>query len=176
MGQVFQGADPLRICRPPQLDDEESSRLAISGRRGFPSPRAVDGYGRLEPMYQRHHRRRGEPGALDPDPPRRRAAASTLLSHCSKPSATTARPDCSRAKPSRTAPASSQREDRQARPDGLRVISVNGKHSDELKRLYDTKARIDTVETASVVGENSLVTITVKNCRVRRYWTDDTKD
>jgi hypothetical protein len=61
-------------------------------------------------------------------------------------------------------------------PDGLKVISVNGKHSAKLKRLFDSKARIDTVETASVVGENSLVTITFKNCRIRRYSTDDKQD
>ncbi len=58
-------------------------------------------------------------------------------------------------------------------PDGLTVISVNGKHSAELKRLFDSKARIDTVETASVVGENSLVTITFKDCRIRRYSSDE---
>ena len=44
-------------------------------------------------------------------------------------------------------------------PDDLKVISAKGKHSDELKRLFESKARIDTVETTSVVGENSLVTI-----------------
>jgi hypothetical protein len=61
-------------------------------------------------------------------------------------------------------------------PDGLELISVNGKHSDELKRLFETKARIDAVETASVVGENSLVTIIFKTCRIRRYSTDDKQD
>jgi hypothetical protein len=54
-------------------------------------------------------------------------------------------------------------------PDGLKVISAKGKHSAELRRLHDSKARIDTVETTSVVGENSLVTITFKNCRITRY-------
>jgi hypothetical protein len=57
-------------------------------------------------------------------------------------------------------------------PDGLKVISANGKHSGRLKRLFDSKARIDTVETTSVVGENTLVTITFENCRIRRYSTD----
>jgi hypothetical protein len=57
-------------------------------------------------------------------------------------------------------------------PDGLVVTSVKGKHSDELKRLFDGKARIDTVETASVVGENTLVTITFKSCRIKRYSAD----
>jgi hypothetical protein len=60
--------------------------------------------------------------------------------------------------------------------DGLTVISVSGKHSAELKRLFDTKARIDKVETSSVVGENSLVTITFGSCRIKRFTTDDTSD
>lgn len=61
-------------------------------------------------------------------------------------------------------------------PDGLKVVSATGKHSGELKRLFDTKARIDTIETASVVGENTMVTITFKDCRIRRYSTDDKHD
>jgi hypothetical protein len=61
-------------------------------------------------------------------------------------------------------------------PDGLKVISVKGKHSDELKRLFESKVQVDTVETSSVVGENSLVTITFKDCRVRRYAMDGDKE
>jgi hypothetical protein len=61
-------------------------------------------------------------------------------------------------------------------PDGLKVISATGKHSDELKRLFDGKARIDSVETNSVVGENSLVTITFKDCRIKRYSADGDKE
>ena len=57
-------------------------------------------------------------------------------------------------------------------PEGLIVTSVEGKHSEELKRLHESKARIDSVETASVVGENTLVTIAFKNARVRRYSAD----
>jgi hypothetical protein len=57
-------------------------------------------------------------------------------------------------------------------PDGLKVVSATGKHSDELKRLFDSKARIGTVETSSVVGENSLVTIRFGNCRIKRYSSD----
>ena len=57
-------------------------------------------------------------------------------------------------------------------PDGLKVISRKGKHSDELKRLFDGRTQLDTVVTSSVVGENSLVTITFKDCRVRRYSLD----
>ena len=61
-------------------------------------------------------------------------------------------------------------------PDDLKVISAKGSHSDELKRLFESKARIDTVETDSVVGENTLVTILFKGCRVRRYSTDGDKE
>ena len=61
-------------------------------------------------------------------------------------------------------------------PDDLKVISPKGAHSDELKHLFESKARIDTVETDSVVGENSLVTIIVQSCRIRRYSTDGDKD
>jgi len=62
-------------------------------------------------------------------------------------------------------------------PDDLKVISTKGAHSDELKHLFDSKARIETVETDSVVGENTLLTITFKSCRIRRYSLDgDTED
>ena len=39
--------------------------------------------------------------------------------------------------------------------DYLDVISAKGSHSDELKRLFESKARLETVETDSVVGENT---------------------
>jgi hypothetical protein len=61
-------------------------------------------------------------------------------------------------------------------PDGLKVISVKGKHSSELKRLFESKARIDTIETSSVVGENTLVTITFGDCRIKGYSGDGDKD
>jgi hypothetical protein len=53
-----------------------------------------------------------------------------------------------------------------------------GQEPPELRaqRQADSRARIDTVETASVVGENSLVTITFTNCRIRRYSMDDEKE
>lgn len=58
-------------------------------------------------------------------------------------------------------------------PDDLVVTSTKGKHSDELKRMSDSKARIDTIEVASVVGENSVVVITFKNARIRGYAADE---
>jgi hypothetical protein len=62
-------------------------------------------------------------------------------------------------------------------PDDLKVTSAKGAHSEELKRLFESKARIETVETDSVVGENTLVTIVFGGCRVRRYSADgDTEE
>lgn len=61
-------------------------------------------------------------------------------------------------------------------PDDLTVVSDKGAHSAELQRLFESKARIDTVETSSVVGENTLVTITFKDCRIRRYSADGDKE
>jgi hypothetical protein len=61
-------------------------------------------------------------------------------------------------------------------PDDLKVISTKGAHSEELKHLFESKARIPTVETDSVVGENTLVTIVFGSCRVRRYSADGDKE
>jgi hypothetical protein len=58
-------------------------------------------------------------------------------------------------------------------PEDLVVTSAKGKHSDELKRMSDSKARIDTIEVQSVVGENSIVVITFKNARIRGYAADE---
>jgi hypothetical protein len=57
-------------------------------------------------------------------------------------------------------------------PDDLHVISAEGAHSAELKRLFETKAKIDAIETSSVVGENTIVTIAFSGCRIRRYSSD----
>jgi hypothetical protein len=59
---------------------------------------------------------------------------------------------------------------------GLTVISAGGKHSKELKRLFDGKARIDKIETSSVVGENTLVTIVFGDCQIVRYSSDEKTD
>ena len=61
-------------------------------------------------------------------------------------------------------------------PDGLKLVTPSGKHSKELKRLYESKVKIETIETASVVGENTLVTITFRDCLVTRYAADDERD
>jgi hypothetical protein len=141
-------------------------------------------------MYQRHHHRRGEPTEPRPDPPQPRRSVDAVLALQqaigNRATAGLLAREKGKNRPSfehsvtigKLGPieiTGGNITDWAAKkdPDGLKVISVNGKHSDELKRLFDSKARIDTVETASVVGENSLVTITFKNCRIKRYTTDD---
>ena len=141
-------------------------------------------------MYQRRHHRRDEADELRPDPPRPRRSVDAVLALQqaigNRGTADVLAREQDKNRPSfehsvkigklgpieitggNVADWAAKKD-----PDGLKVISVNGKHSDELKRLFDSKARIDTVETASVVGENSLVTITFTNCRIRRYSTDD---
>jgi hypothetical protein len=141
-------------------------------------------------MYQRHHHRRGGTGELRPDPPQPRRSADAVLALQqaigNRGTAGLLAREQEKNRPSfehsvkigklgpieitggNVADWAAKKD-----PDGLKVISAGGKHSDELKRLFDSKARIDTVETASVVGENSLVTITFKDCRIRRYSTDD---
>jgi hypothetical protein len=61
-------------------------------------------------------------------------------------------------------------------PDDLKVVSSEGSHSKELKHLFESKAQLETVETASVVGENTIVTIVFKRCRIRRYSSDGDKE
>jgi hypothetical protein len=144
-------------------------------------------------MYERYHERDGEPREISPDPPLPRRSVDAVL-------------ELQRAIGNRgTARVLARQKDKnrpsfehsakigklgpieitggnigdwaaKKNPDDLKVISGKAKHSDELQRLFESKARIDTVETASVVGENSLVTITFKNCRIRRYSADGDKE
>ena len=144
-------------------------------------------------MYERYHQRRGEPGEPRPDPPLPRRSVDAVLALQqaigNRGTAGLLAREKDKNRPSfehsvkigKLGPIEitggnvgdwAAKKD----PDGLIVISAYGKHSEELKRLFDSKARIDTVETASVVGENSLVTITFKNCRLRRYSTDEKTD
>ena len=145
-------------------------------------------------MYQRDHHRRGEPEERRPEPPQPRSGVDAVLAlqQALGNRGTTqllAREKDKEQDKNRPSFEHSVRIGKlgpieitggnvgewaaKKDPDGLHVISVNGKHSDELKRLFDSKAQIDTMETASVVGENTLVTITFTNCRIRRYSTDD---
>jgi hypothetical protein len=61
-------------------------------------------------------------------------------------------------------------------PDSLDVECATGKHSAELKRVANGKERIDTIVTESIVGENTLVTITFKGALIRDYTAADGKE
>jgi hypothetical protein len=54
----------------------------------------------------------------------------------------------------------------------LIVTTVEGKHSAELKRMSDSKERIDNIEVVSVTGKNSWVTVTFKNAVIQGYAPD----
>lgn len=143
-------------------------------------------------MYERYHDRGGEPGQTRPHPPPRRSVNAVLALQRAIGNRATARALAREKDQNRPSFEHSVKIGKlgpiqitggnigdwaaKKDPDGLKVASVKGKHSDELKRLSDSKTRIDTVETASVVGENSLVTITFKSCRIKRYSTDGEKE
>jgi hypothetical protein len=57
--------------------------------------------------------------------------------------------------------------------DDLVATTVKGKHSAELKRMSESKERIDTIEVQAITGENSWVIVTFKNARIRGYAADD---
>ena len=140
-------------------------------------------------MYERHHERDGKPSKTRPNPPQPRRSVDPVLALQraigNRETARVLAREQDKNRPSfehsvkigKLGPieiTGGNIADWVAKkdPDGLIVTSVEGKHSDELKRLFDSKARIDTVETTSVVGENTLVTIAFKNARVRRYSAD----
>jgi hypothetical protein len=56
--------------------------------------------------------------------------------------------------------------------DDLIVTTVKGKHSDELQRMSDSKARIDNIEVQSIAGQNSWVDVTFKNAVITGYAPD----
>jgi hypothetical protein len=56
--------------------------------------------------------------------------------------------------------------------DALIVKTVKGKHSDELKRMSESRTRVDTLKVESIVGENTLLTVTFSNPRIRGYTAD----
>jgi hypothetical protein len=144
-------------------------------------------------MFQRYHDRSREPDQIRPDPPQPRRSADAVLALQrtigNRGTAQVLAREKDKNRPSfehsvkigKLGPIEitggnigdwAAKKD----PDGLKVISVKGKHSDELKRLFESKVQVDTVETSSVVGENSLVTITFKDCRIRRYSMDGDKE
>src|SRR4051794_7738905 len=54
----------------------------------------------------------------------------------------------------------------------LVATTVVGKHSGELKRLSDSKTRIETLEVQVISGQNSWVVVTFKNAVIRGYDAD----
>jgi hypothetical protein len=56
--------------------------------------------------------------------------------------------------------------------DDLTVTTVKGKHSDELRRMSDGRARIENLEVQSISGQNSWVIVTFKNAVIRGYAPD----
>ena len=61
---------------------------------------------------------------------------------------------------------------KKADADDLIVTTVKGKHSDELKRMSDSKARIESLEVQSISGQNSWVIVTFKNAVIKGYAPD----
>jgi hypothetical protein len=57
-------------------------------------------------------------------------------------------------------------------PDVLTVTSVKGKHSDDLKKLSDSRERVDTIKVAAVTGQNSWIVITISHARIKGYEAD----
>ena len=49
------------------------------------------------------------------------------------------------------------------------MTTAKGTHSDELKRMSDSKARIPSIEVQSITGENSWFKVTFKNAVIRGY-------
>jgi hypothetical protein len=56
--------------------------------------------------------------------------------------------------------------------DDLTVTTAKGKHSDELKRLSESKTRVDTIEVTSLSGQNSWVVVTFKHALIAGYAVD----
>lgn len=60
--------------------------------------------------------------------------------------------------------------------DDLTVTTVKGKHSDELKRKSDSKARVDSIQVQTITGQNSWVIVTFKNAVISGYAPDGSGD
>ncbi len=64
-------------------------------------------------------------------------------------------------------------------PDDLILTTTKGKHSDELKRMSESRERIEKLTVTSVVGENTILVITFSNARIKGYsaeGSDETED
>jgi hypothetical protein len=56
--------------------------------------------------------------------------------------------------------------------DDLIVTTVKGKHSDELKRMAESKIKIDKLEVSTVTGQNSWAIVTFHHVVIRGYEDD----
>ena len=56
--------------------------------------------------------------------------------------------------------------------DDLIVTTVKGKHSDELQRMADSRARVETIALQTIVGQNSWMIVTFSNAVIRNYAAD----
>ncbi len=54
----------------------------------------------------------------------------------------------------------------------LIVTTAKGKNSDELKRLSESKTRVDTIEVTSLSGQNSWIVVTFKHALITGYAAD----
>jgi hypothetical protein len=54
----------------------------------------------------------------------------------------------------------------------LIVTTAKGKHSQELKRLSESKTKIDTIAVSSITGQNSWVIVTFGHAQIRGYEED----
>ena len=59
-------------------------------------------------------------------------------------------------------------------PENLVLTTTKGKHSGELKRISDSKERIETLTVQSLVGENTFVVITFSHARIKGYAAEGT--
>ena len=58
-------------------------------------------------------------------------------------------------------------------PEVLTVTTTKGKHSDELKRMAESKSRVEKLSVSTITGQNSWVIVTFSNARIRGYEADD---
>jgi hypothetical protein len=54
----------------------------------------------------------------------------------------------------------------------LIVTTVKGKHSQELRRLSESRTKVDTIDVSSITGQNSWVIVTFGHAQIRDYEED----
>jgi hypothetical protein len=61
---------------------------------------------------------------------------------------------------------------KKADAEDLIVTTAQGKHSDQLKHLAESRARIPTIEVQAITGQNSWTVVRFKNAVIRGYEPD----